>query len=286
MGWLLLVSFVWAFSFGLIKGRLAGLDPVAVAAIRMAIASLIFLPWIRYRALGPASIARLALVGALQFGVMYVVYLKAFAYLQAYEVALFTIFTPLYLTFFDAVLERRWRVRFLGAAALAAAGAGVALWQRRPDSALLIGFSLIQLSNLCFAAGQVWYRRIRPRFPASIGDKHAFGWLCLGATATALLASLAAAPWTAFRPTGSQWLVLLYLGGVASGLGFFLWNLGATRVNAGVLAVFNNAKIPLGIACSLLFFGESAEPFRLLASFALLGAALWLVTCPVAIPKS
>jgi drug/metabolite transporter (DMT)-like permease len=63
---------------------------------------------------------------------------------------------------------------------------------------------------------------------------------------------------------------------IASGLGFFLWNLGATRVSAGTLAVMNNAKIPLAVACSLLFFGESASLPRLLLSLALLATAVWL----------
>ena len=63
---------------------------------------------------------------------------------------------------------------------------------------------------------------------------------------------------------------------VASGLGFFLWNVGATRVGSGTLAVMNNAKIPLAVACSLLIFGEQADPLRLAARLALLGAAGWL----------
>jgi hypothetical protein len=34
--------------------------------------------------------------------------------------------------------------------------------------------------------------------------------------------------------------------------------------------------VPLGVACSLLFFGESTDLARLTASLALLGAAVWL----------
>ena len=63
---------------------------------------------------------------------------------------------------------------------------------------------------------------------------------------------------------------------VASGAGFFLWNVGATRVSSGTLAVMNNAKVPLGVAVSLLVFGETADAAGLAASFALFAAALWL----------
>ena len=69
---------------------------------------------------------------------------------------------------------------------------------------------------------------------------------------------------------------MLYLGAIASGLAFFLWNLGATRVGTGTLAVLNNLKVPLTVAVSLLFFGEQADVFRLSLSFALFGVALWL----------
>ena len=70
--------------------------------------------------------------------------------------------------------------------------------------------------------------------------------------------------------------LLVYLGVLASGLCFFLWNIGATRVSAGTLAVMNNAKVPLGVACSLLFFGEHANLLTLAASFGLLGGAVCL----------
>ena len=47
MGILFIVSLIWAFSFGLIKDRLAGLDANFVAAARLLISLLIFLPFLR-----------------------------------------------------------------------------------------------------------------------------------------------------------------------------------------------------------------------------------------------
>jgi drug/metabolite transporter (DMT)-like permease len=75
---------------------------------------------------------------------------------------------------------------------------------------------------------------------------------------------------------GSQLLVLLYLGLLASGVGFFLWNVGATRVETGILAVFNNVKVPLGILVALLFFGEHADWLRLVGGGGVMALALWL----------
>lgn len=68
--------------------------------------------------------------------------------------------------------------------------------------------------------------------------------------------------------------MLAYLGVVASGLCFFLWNRGAQLVAAGQLAVMNNLKIPLGVAVSLFVFREPANFWTLLVGALLIGVAL------------
>ena len=75
-------------------------------------------------------------------------------------------------------------------------------------------------------------------------------------------------------PTHTQLAILVYLGLVASGIGFFLWNRGARLVSAGQLAVMNNLKIPLGVAVSLLIFRETAGLYSLLAGSLLIAVAL------------
>jgi len=133
----------------------------------------------------------------------------------------------------------------------------------------------VQAANLCFAAGQVAYKRIRPTLAKGVNDAGLFFWPCLGAMAVTALTSVFYTDWTAFRPAPIQWGVLAYLGILASGLGFFLWNYGALRVNTGTLAAFNNAKVPLGVVCSMLVFGEKPESFfRLLLSLGLLVLAV------------
>jgi drug/metabolite transporter (DMT)-like permease len=308
---LLLVSLIWAFSFGLIGKRLAGLDSTAVATLRLALALLVFLPFFRWRGLSGRVALRLALIGAVQFGAMYLLYLRAFADLPSFAVALFTVTTPLYVTLFDAALERRWQNRFALAALLAAAGAAVVIFAGIGTAKNLPrGLLLVQLSNLCFAAGQLAWRRERARLPASTTDSSVFALPYAGALAIAILAGsivfksseptppsvVSLTPhltlissteeisaeinflgWLpGFAPTPWQWLVIAYLGILASGVCFFWWNVGASRVNAGTLAAFNNVKIPLAVACSLLFFGETADLPRLLLGGALMAAAVWV----------
>ena len=270
----LIASVIWAFSFGLTK-MLAGIDATGLAVLRLAISLLVFVPFFRPGPLGAARAAKLAAIGAIQFGAMYILLFRSYAHLHAYEVALFTITTPILVTLIDAVAERRWRMRYVAAAALSVAGAGVVLWKSIGDAGILGGFMLVQLSNLCFAVGQLAWRSERRRPPSATVDRAVFALPFAGALALTLVVSLFATHWRAVAPTPSQWIIIAYLGAVSSGAGFFLWNLGAARVNAGALAALNNAKIPLGIAVSLVFFGESADLGRLLAGGALMALGVW-----------
>jgi drug/metabolite transporter (DMT)-like permease len=272
---LLIVSVVWAFSFGLVK-KLSGIDPTVVAVLRLAVSLAVFAPFYRPRRLPKGCVLRLLLIGSVQFGAMYVLYQRSYLYLHAYEVALFTITTPLLVALADAAAERRWRARYGAAALLSVAGAAALVWKANGSSATLWGFLLVQLANLCFASGQVAWRRERARIPAEVSDASLFALPYAGAVAVALAVSLCTSDWRAVSATPVQWATLLYLGAVASGLCFFLWNVGATRVNAGVLAAFNNAKIPLGVAVSLLVFGEHADLGRLLLGGGLMALGVWV----------
>ena len=65
-------------------------------------------------------------------------------------------------------------------------------------------------------------------------------------------------------PTSTlQWSILTYLGIVASGIGYFAWNKGATQVNVGTLAVANNLLIPAGILVNVIFWNQDADILRL-----------------------
>jgi drug/metabolite transporter (DMT)-like permease len=276
MGLLLLVSFIWAFSYGLIGTKLAGLDSSAVAGLRLGLALLAFLPFFRPGKIGGALALRLAAIGAVQFGLMYLLYQRAYLYAPSYAVALFTLTTPLYVALVDAALEKRLLVRYILAATLAVVGAGVVVFKGSVEGNLLKGFLLMQVSNFCFAAGQIAWRRERVRIDRALTDASLFALPYAGALLVAGGWAAFTTNWSELHISSTQWAVLAYLGIISSGACFFWWNRGATQVNAGTLAVFNNAKMPLAVACSLLFFHEQADIPRLLISAAVMAAAAWL----------
>jgi drug/metabolite transporter (DMT)-like permease len=157
----------------------------------------------------------------------------------------------------------------------------VVFWQRADYVVLGKGFLLVQASNLCFAFGQVAYKRFRPRLPA-VRDSAFFAWLMAGGFIATLACSLwTGVDWPAFfrAPSQGQWGVLVYLGVIASGAGFFLWNRGALQVNAGTLAVFNNLKLPLGVGCSLAYawvYSNAVPEWGMLVRLTVAGVILLL----------
>ncbi len=275
MAYLWFVSLLWAFSFGLIKGNLAGIDSSFVSFTRLAISLLVFLPFLRFRKVNHPICFKLILIGVIQFGIMYLAYIHSFQYLKAYEVALFTIFTPIYVTLYAQFRQNRLTLLPVFTTILAVAGTGLVQYSSPVKSDYWIGFLFVQISNLAFAVGQVEYKHIMQPLK-NVKDQDVMGWLYLGGAAVTGLASYL---WTDFASSNIQTpqiLTLLYLGVVASGLGFFIFNSGARKVDTGTLAILNNLKIPLTVAVSLIFFGENTNWLNLLAGGAIVAAALWL----------
>jgi drug/metabolite transporter (DMT)-like permease len=259
---LLAATLLWAFSFGLIKRHLSVLDPNFVAALRLVLTLPLFLPLLRVRGLEPTIVARLLVIGAVQYGLMYVGYITAFQFAAAHEVVLYTVLTPLYVALLCDAQARRFDVVNAGLAGLAVLGAAV-IQHREGAGVAWIGFGLVQLSSLCFAWGQVAYRGLRRDRPA-LRDREVIALLYLGGLGVTAIAATWSDSWgTLAALTGTQWLVFAYLGLLATGLGFYLWNRGAVEVGAGALAVANNLKVPLGVLAALTIFGEKADLLRL-----------------------
>lgn len=258
MIYLLLVSFIWAFSFGLIKGNLTGVDSNFVAFARLAISLVIFLPLIRLRGIKKNAAVKLAGIGMVQYGLMYLAYIYSYRFLQAYEVALFTIFTPLYVTVINDIINRKFYWKYLISAGIAIVGTGVVIYEGALQNQLIIGFLIMQVSNICFAIGQVFYRKVMNEL-TGVREQSVFGLLYFGAFLITGLFTLLFTDLGNLAISTGQIFTLIYLGVVASGIGFFLWNFGARRTNIGALAIFNNLKIPLAITVSLVFFQEQAN---------------------------
>lgn len=285
IGVLFLVTVIWAFSFSLIGVYLSGeVDSYIAVFIRVFLALLVLLPFFKPRQIPHRQLLALMAVGVVQVGLTYQFLYRAFAYLAVPEVLLFTIFTPLWITLIDEVLLGRrhlpWRW-WLGAA-LAVLGAAIIRYQQ-VGSGVLTGFLLIQAANLCFALGQVAYKRLpiaKPRQQVA-----SFACFFFGATVVSGLGCLLFADWQQLPNAAIEWAVLLWLGVGASGIGYLCWAMASKRVNTGQLATINNLLIPAGLLVNVVFWGQSVEVFRLLLGGAIIAVSVW-VCSPAAAVKA
>jgi drug/metabolite transporter (DMT)-like permease len=276
--YLLAVSIIWSASFGLYKVFLTNLDPNLMAFLRLSLALLVFLPFLRPGKIPARARLVFCSIGMLQYGLMYLMFNEAYQYLDGWQVALMTLFTPIYIVAISSIRKHHLDYLFLLAAALSVVGASVAMFKKGcvpPDS--LHGCLLVQASDICFALGQLLYRDARKKYTQA-KDHELYALLFAGATLIALGGTLATG---GIRQLGSitttQWWLVLYMGIVASGLGFFWWNLGATKVRTGILAVMSNIKVPMAVTVSLLVFGECSGSWpRLLAGASIMVLAVYL----------
>ncbi|MCB1198915.1 MAG: EamA family transporter, partial [Deltaproteobacteria bacterium] len=234
MIYLWIASLIWAFSFGLIKGELTGLPSSYVAMVRMALALLAFVPFFRPTDLKDKQTLQLFAIGMIQFGLMYILYIHAYKYLAAHEVALFTITTPFFVTLLHDLLEKKLNQFSLWMVLVCITGSAIIKYTEMARMDFWLGFAILQLANLCFAFGQVVYKRMFAN--KHVDQKEAFVPMYFGALCITVLATWAQVDLATVSPTARQWWVLLYLGLLPSGLCFFLWNKGAVVVRAGSLA--------------------------------------------------
>lgn len=287
MIWLLTASLLWGPSFGLIPilMREPGMNAYTLAFFRMTYALILFLPLLRIHEITRRKRLLLTLIGAVQFGGMYVFLNLAYAHLLGYEVAMVTVFTPIYVTLLDGLFRKKHASLLPWICVLLAVlGAMIIQYARPPESeGFWMGFGIMQLANLCFAFGQVAYRDLLPSL-RSFGDMYVFGWLYLGGVlltgAAFLLWGEPAQSLPALREMSlTGWGILLWLGLVPSGLAFFLFNHGALVTHPATLSIFNNLKIPLAMIVVLLLFRQwdavSSWPRFLLGSGLMCAALAW-----------
>ena len=278
MKYLFGVTMVWAFSFSLIGVYLSGyVDAWFSVLMRIGIATMLFLPFLRLKKIKADIILKLIGIGSVQLGLMYCFYFQSFQFLTVPEVLLFSVLTPIYITLLNDILSKRFHKRHLLTALIAVLGAAYIQYSSISENVFL-GFMITQGANLCFAVGQVAYKHLLKSAPELENTpKHTiFGLFFIGAFLVALIAFFIFGSTEKLPTTSVQWGVLIYLGAVASGLGYYFWNKGAVMVNTGSLAIMNNALVPIGLIVNLVIWNKEADIQKILIGGSLIFASLAL----------
>jgi len=272
---LIITTILWAFSFSLIGEYLAGqVDSYFSVLMRVGLAALVFLPFLRVKGHSLKTLSLYMLVGAMQLGIMYLLSFQAYLYLTVSEFLLFTVLTPLYITLiYDLLSKRRLRWGYLLSAGLAVIGAAIIRYDQVSDH-FWIGLILVQLANISFAIGMVGYKRLMETHP--MPQHSAFSWFYLGAFIIAALAWVVMGNPQKLPTTGLQWGILIWLGVAASGIGYFMWNYGATQVDAGTLGIMNNMHVPAGLLVNLAIWHQQPHWPSFILGGAVIVASLWV----------
>lgn len=275
MPYLILVTLLWAFSFSLIGEVLAGqVDSYFAVLIRVVLASLVFIPFTKFRGIQTKLKLQIMLIGTIQIGLMYIFLYKSFLFLSVPEVVLFTVFTPVYVTLFYDGFKKQFKPLYLVSTGLAVFGAYIIRYQNISED-FITGFLMVQAASICFALGQSAYKKVMESH-TQIRHRDVFGYFHFGALIVSVISFLLFANPEKLSPSLIQWSVLIWLGVAASGLGYFLWNKGACFVDAGVLAIMNNALVPAGLLVNLIIWGKTSNYFLLLLGSAVIGLSLYL----------
>ena len=186
MIYLIITTCIWALSFSLIGVFLSGkVDAYFAVWVRIVLASLVFLPFIKWSVFktNHTMAMKLMLIGAIQLGLMYIFFYQSFLLISVPEVLIFTIFTPIYVTLLSEVIDRRLTPVYWLSAALATIGSLVIRYNDL-SSDFFLGFIVVQCANLCFAIGQVAYKKLIEKAQADHKDfsqYQVFGLFYLGA---------------------------------------------------------------------------------------------------------
>jgi len=255
LAYLIAISILWSFSFGIIKYGLPGIDSSFISFARNVIALTFFSSVTIYNIKKFSFDLKLVGIGALQFGLMYIFYIESYQYLPAYLIATFTITTPIYVVLASKYLNGNSLNRNgIYAILLVIIGSYLMRFNSLNLKDYMLGFVLIQCANIFFATGQILFKKWNDKNK----DKdivHNFSQLFFGATLiTSIFYFLGSSESVIL--TQSNLFSLLFLGIISSGIGFLIWNIGATKVSAEKLAIMNNAVIPIAIFNSYLIFGE------------------------------
>ena len=256
MIYLVIVSILWSFSFGIIKYGLPGIDSAFISFMRNLIALIFFSTLTIYNFKKFSFDFRLIFIGAIQFGLMYVFYIQSYEYLPAYLIATFTITTPIFVGLSSQFLiNGSYSFKGFIAVILVLIGSYMMRFNIANPIDYWTGFLLIQVANICFAFGQVMFKKWHSN-NSSKDIIHNFSQMFLGAVLITSIFFLSNSDNNQLLIT-SNLLALLFLGLVSTGFGFLAWNIGATKVSTEKLALMNNAVIPIAILNSYLVFGEA-----------------------------
>jgi len=273
---LLLTMTVWGSTFVVTKGLIELWPPFTLALTRVGIGTLVLMPlaFARHRQEGRLPWGAIWCMGLLGVTLYYLVFNLAMVYISASQGALVQASIPA-MTALVAVVwlrERATAMRWLGIALsvggvlIVFSGNGAATGQ-----VTWLGNLLMFASVVCWALYTAMAKRVANFEPLVIT-------VCVMGSGTLLLV-----PFSAYEimNAGLQplpvngWIGILYLGCIASGLAYALYNASLRHLDASAVGVYTNLIPIVGVLTGIVFLGEPMS-VRAILGGAIVMLGVWI----------
>jgi drug/metabolite transporter (DMT)-like permease len=274
---LFLTNAVYGTAYVAQREALAAVPPGLLAFARLALASVVLLPFLR-RPPGPRAAPgdglKIFWMGILGFGVAYVLSHFGLQWSTATNAALLITMEPVSLMLLSPlVLGEGLRRREAIGAALVLMGAVLVVLNGVPGVTVSLlphwrGDLLLVLSAVAFASYSVFGRDVLARWDARTVTARSILW------GAASMLPVVAAEWTAgARPTWTLpgTAATLYLAVVVTAFAYLAWNAALARVSAPRAAIFINVQPLVGVALGIWLLGETATIYTLFGAVLVLG---------------
>jgi drug/metabolite transporter (DMT)-like permease len=283
---LLLTMVVWGSTFVVTKELIQFWPPYTLAFVRVAIGSLVLLPMAlaRHRRDARLPWPTILFMGLIGVALYYITFNVAMVYTSASQGALVQSSIPA-MTALVAVVwlrERASLLRWLGIA-LSVSGVMIVFSGNTAggSSSALLGNLLMFASVVCWAL----YTSLAKRVAAF--DSLVITVCVMGSGALMLLplatyevatAGLQPLPWLG-------WAGVLYLGGVASGLAYLLYNASLRHLDASEVGVYTNLIPVVGVFTGVILLGEPLS-MRAIAGGVVVMLGVWVTSRSERLPAA
>lgn len=260
---LLLTMTVWGSTFMVTKELIALWPPFTVAFVRVSVGTLVLLPfaWSRHRRGDHLPWGTIWLMGLIGVALYYLVFNLAMVYVSASQGALVQASIPA-MTALVAVLwlrERASPLRWLGIA-MSVGGVLIVFSGSASDSggeSTMFGNFLMFASVVCWALYTALAKRVA-------GFDSLVITVAVTGTGSMLLLPLAGYEVITANRAGEGlpalpligWVELLYLGGIASGIAYLLYNTSLRHLDASEVGVYTNLIPIVGVLTGVVVLGE------------------------------
>ncbi|MPY88320.1 MAG: EamA family transporter [Luteitalea sp.] len=261
-GWLLLITFLWGSNYSVVKFVLRELSPPSFNALRLVLASLVFLTMIWLRARGAAQIsfskrdvALLGLLACVGHFLYQICFIEGIARTSAANAALVMASTPVAVALTSAGLghERVGRLHWLGAALSALGVYLVVGWGARMSGTSIVGDLLMLSAVACWSLYTVAAGPLLVRHSPLVVTGYS---MAIGTTLYLAYSSTAVAT-TAWREVSSvSWVASIFSSLLALNLAYIVWYTGVQRLGAARTAMYSNMVPIAALAVAGLWLGE------------------------------